>query len=315
MSARSGRPADPRVLARRSLQALDSFSYDFARARYRRRRSAIADDRPVLVYTPGKVGSSAVAASLAAGVAPRQVAHLHYLTNERLTRDDALFRQRARTYRGTARARRFLPYYVWLGELIQQAVLDAPGKTWDVVTMVRDPMERNVSAFFQNLETTDDLWVSDLLLTQSSEQIADDLVARFLSAYVDRGHPLSDADPLTWFDDEMLLVFGIDVFGTEFEHARGYQIYRSTTARLLLIRLEDLSSVARTAFSDFLDVDAEVDPRQNSADSKSYGDVYARFKERLVVPAHYLDRLYASRYSRHFYTEQELESFRRRWAR
>lgn len=305
------------ALPRRALQTLDSHWYAFAKARFRVRYRSRSNQRPALVYTPGKVGSSSVASALAQALAPREVAHLHFLTPDALDRDERHFRSRARAYRGAPKARRFLPYYVWLGEEVRRAVDEAPtGTVWDVVTMVRDPVQRNVSAFFQNLESAEDVWVAEELQHRDADDIADELVGRFLEAYVHADkHPSTDANPLTWFDDELKPVFGIDVFATPFPTSRGYDSYRSASARLLLIRLEDLSTVAERAFSDFFATAVGMEQPQNTAETKAYGDVYSRFKRRLVLPTDYLDSLYSSRYSRHFYTEPERESFRLRWAR
>ena len=234
------------ALPRRALQTLDSHWYAFAKARFRVRYRSRSKQRPALVYTPGKVGSSSVASALAQALAPRGVAHLHFLTPDALARDEQHFRSRARAYRGAPKARRFLPYYVWLGEEVRRAVDEAPtGTVWDVVTMVRDPVQRNVSAFFQNLESAEDVWVAEELRRRDADDVADELVGRFLEAYVHADeHPSTDANPLTWFDDELKPVFGIDVFATPFPTSRGYDTYRSASARLLLIRLEDLSTVA-----------------------------------------------------------------------
>jgi hypothetical protein len=310
------RPGAVRKAPHQALHTLDSYWYDFARARFRWRNPVRSLDRAVLVFTPGKVGSSSVASTLETALAPRRVAHLHYLTKGALLRDEEHFRRRAHAHRGTPRARRFHPYYVWLGGQVRRAMDTAPaGTVWDVVTMVRDPMQRNVSAFFQNLESTDNIWVADLLQHRDADDIAEELVGRFLASYVDGPHPQSDANPLTWFDDELRAVFGIDVFARPFPTERGYATYESSRARVLLVRLEDLSTVGATAFSEFFGVSAAERERRNTAENKTYGDVYTRFQRRLVVPASYLDALYMSTYCRHFYTRRELEGFRRRWIR
>ena len=51
----------------------------------------------------------------------------------------------------------------------------------------------------------------------------------------------------------------------------------------------------------------------NTADDKSYADLYAAFRRELTLPEPYLDRVYGSRFARHFYTPDELAAFRRKW--
>jgi hypothetical protein len=79
------------------------------------------------------------------------------------------------------------------------------------------------------------------------------------------------------------------------------------------VRLEDLDRVASIAFGEFLGADVANVVQRNEASDKVYADVYRRFTKLLRMPPQYLDRMYASRYSRHFYTPAELAEFRSRW--
>jgi hypothetical protein len=185
---------------------------------------------------------------------------------------------------------------------------------WNVVTLVRDPVRRDVSSFFQNLELMFDVWPADELRSRSAEDVAASLVELFLDTYVRSNSPREfDADPLTWFDTELKQVFGVDVFAKPFPVSRGYDRYSSANARVLLLRLEDLDRVARTAFAEFLGATVEKVVQSNDAADKVYSAVYSRFKSLLELPSEYLDRMYCSSYSKHFYSEQELAGFRSRW--
>jgi hypothetical protein len=54
---------------------------------------------------------------------------------------------------------------------------------------------------------------------------------------------------------------------------------------------------------------------RNTSDEKPYGEVYARFKECVVVPVEVLERYYTSGPVRHCYGEEEIASFVQRWSR
>ena len=86
-----------------------------------------------------------------------------------------------------------------------------------------------------------------------------------------------------------------------------------TNSRVLLVRLEDLDRVAQPAFAEFLGADVGHVVQRNEASDKVYADVYRRFMGLLKMPRQYLDRMYSSRYSRHFYTEREIAKFRSSW--
>jgi hypothetical protein len=123
------------------------------------------------------------------------------------------------------------------------------------------------------------------------------------------GNRRSNTTAIRRVDLELKPVFGVDVFAKPFPVSRGYEIYAGTNSRVLLVRLEDLDRAARTAFAEFLGVDVANMVQRNEASDKVYADVYRRFKELLKMPRPYLDRMYSSRYSRHFYTPAELAEF------
>jgi hypothetical protein len=209
-----------------------------------------------------------------------------------------------------------MPRYVWLGQQLSGAIRSAPaGTVWDVVTLVRDPVRRNVSSFFQNLELMFDFWPADELKSRSAGDVAARLVELFVDSYIAGKSPVEydDGDPLTWFDEELKPVFGVDVFATPFPVSQGYEIYGGPSSRVLLLRLEDLDRVANAAFKDFLGAGLSRVVRRNDASDKVYADLYRRFRQLLKLPSQYLDRMYSSRYSRHFYTAEELASLRCCW--
>ena len=52
----------------------------------------------------------------------------------------------------------------------------------------------------------------------------------------------------------------------------------------------------------------------NTAEDKSYADLYKAFRRELRLPDAYLDRVYGSRSAHHFYSPAELVAFRRKWS-
>ena len=82
---------------------------------------------------------------------------------------------------------------------------------------------------------------------------------------------------------------------------------------VLLLRLEDMNETAPAAIGEFLVISPVDIITTNVAAGKSYGALYQRFIERLELPVEYLDRLYQSRFSTHFYTAAEIDSFRAGW--
>ena len=190
---------------------------------------------PILVYQMGKVGSRTVLASLREAGTAARIFHVHVLTREGIEREERLHRA---NWRGDARAN-----HVWKSQHLRRRLEDPSDETrWDVVTLVRDPVARNVSSFFQIGERALGL---DLGPDQPAVSV-EELTRRFLEDF--DGHDT----PLTWFDDELAPVFGIDVFTRPFPYEQGFDIYEGDRARVRLLRLEDLSASAATAFDRFL---------------------------------------------------------------
>ena len=257
---------------------------------------------PIIVYQMGKVGSETVVRSLRAhpDTRVRGALHVHFLDPARLQDEEAAYRA---TWRGFTQA-----WHVWAGQALRRHMQVHPDTRWDVVTLVRDPVARNLSSFFQvgavrhgltfrhgpNHELLDDRAVSDLA-TAFSEQF--------------QGHE----EPQRWFDDELAAHLGVDVYATPFAKEQGWQMYESEHARVLLIRLENLRQVADPAFDRFLGLGSFPLHERNAGAHKYYGPTYTRFLQRVRLPASYLDAMYESRYVNHFYGTEQAAVFRRKW--
>jgi hypothetical protein len=156
---------------------------------------------PVLVYQMGKVGSKSVTDSLQnKGVAP--VYHVHQLHPPHLR----TLNRRRRERGDPERDHRI--------ELYLHRTLIEPERRSKYVSLVRDPVSRNVSAFFQNLQVH--LASSPFDETPPLQELID----YFVETY--------DHDvPLTWFQKEVHPVLGIDVFSSSFPKRKGYQVYQN----------------------------------------------------------------------------------------
>ena len=257
---------------------------------------------PILVYQMGKVASQTVVETLdQAGIAS-PVFHLHVLDDQAIADDER--RRRAHWTRdGTVN-------HLWTSQHVKRRLASEPQGMWRIVTLVRDPIARNVSMFFQVTHR----WIAADEQRRSyrtdPSSFLDELRRRFLEDF--DGHDFPDL----WFDAELGRFFGIDVYESPFPTSRGYALYENERARVLVIRVEDLRACAGDAFKTFFGIDiGETLQEANIADNKHYADVYRQFVESVELPLPYIARMYDSRYARHFYTEDELDAFRRRWIR
>ena len=180
-----------------------------------------------------------------------------------------------------------------------------PEKTWNIISLVRDPVAQKVSALFQLIDEYFPDWQeqfkSGALSLKDMQKV---LIEKeeFDVAKID-----------VWFDNQLRPLCNLDVFHVPFPKERGFQIYKPTPRmNLMIIRLEDLNRVAGQAFKEFINIKDFSIVSTNVSEEKPYHHLYKQFKS-LPIPSTYLDDAYNTRYARHFYSENEIKSFRDRW--
>lgn len=251
---------------------------------------------PIIIYQMGKVGSTTVLTSLEALKLGRLLFHIHYLSSEMLSFLIA---------RNRSIGRKAQPPHIWRGLYINRRLKqEGEPKLWDVITPVREPVARNVSAFFEDLplfvpEDSNDVTANKVEL--------DKLTEMFLETYK---HEI----PLEWLDIEMKQVFGIDVYSHTFPRERGYDIFELNGVRILLLRLENLPGSAKAMMHEFLGIEDFQVLNARVGTSAEYKNSYKSFISQVHLPPSYLDKMYQSKYARHFYSEEELAAFRDRWS-
>jgi hypothetical protein len=288
---------------RRQVRTLAAHNYTTARAFYLRelRRSVAAATDLVLVYQMGKVGSTGVVQAVRSALPDAFIFQVHVLTPAHLAEGEETFRRAWSTRSGDPRT-------LWQAEYLVECLAEPHrGGRWQIITLVRDPIARNVSAFFQILDDQLRYGYRDKVAARGLPAVVDELLQIYWTDFPD--HDV----PLTWFDTELKDVFGIDVFASPFPKDEGYSFYENDRARVLVLKLERLRSCGPRALQEFLGAGEVRVPQRNVGRQKYYSDAYDRFLQRFAAPESYLDDMYGSRYARHFYTPEEIAAFRRRW--
>ena len=247
---------------------------------------ALAQPRLLLVYQMGKVGSRSVAKSLkSAGLWPL---HVHSLGGQTpAIRAD--YRKRNAPY----------PYHMYLEGLLRGCLSLGLGRQRiKVVTLVRDPIAREISRAYQLAEwdggSTDD---AAAMAARLAERLSD---------------PGALDDCYSWFDDEIKERLGVDVLAEDFDRARGYARLAGERADVLVLKLEKLDALWPVigAF-----VGREVVPKMvNVRSAAANGATYGRVRSTLSWPRDHVARLYDNPWVRHFYTADEVAGFIERWS-
>lgn len=174
-----------------------------------------------------------------------------------------------------------------------------------VISLVRDPIARNISAFFAPS-------VNPLHgRLQAYAEYDPRLLREFLEVFPEEQHEW----PLVWFDEIFKPATGIDVYATPFPKQKGYGIYEGAEYRALVIRTEDLSKKLAKALVEFLDLpdDAAI-AVEHRAHGQYYTGLYTDFLAKVTIPESYIERMYGSKYANHFYSKAALKHFAERWA-
>lgn len=271
-----------------------SFRMAVGRLHFRRavRQSVGGPTPPVLVYTAPKVASTAVTVALQA--VGQTVFHVHMISAD-CVRD----LREAMRRRGLARMKWDTPGLEDIGNVLASELIE-PRHPARVVSLVRDPVARNISFYF---ETLDVLWQTE----RAHERVH---VGRLLAEFHERFRHDRGVD---WFDNEFKPVLGLDIYEHPFPHDRGYLRIDSGPYEVLIMRHDLDDRVKEKRLAELVGVRTVTLTPKNVSALKPYADVYREFLRRVELPEGYVDRLLGSKYARHFYSPDELARLRAKW--
>lgn len=227
----------------------------------------------ILIYQMGKVGSTALERTLSNSL------HFHTLYN----RPHCEFRARLKW--GWFGTRILMPIAYFCKRLAIRR-----GRKVKIITLVRDPVARARSVFFQELPYWLVLYFNKRGLDERQEGVfvLDEAFGQeFNIDYYD-----------SWFDEELKRFTGIDVFEQEFDADQGYALLTRGKYEVLLIQYEKLSEVQEQIES-FAGQAIDL-TRENVSTNKWYGPILRNFTEEHIAQLPGCEQLSESRTSRYF---------------
>lgn len=256
---------------------------------------------PILVYQMGKVGSSTVTKTLKKAL-NTPVYHVHFLTDDGLKMQAEAFLK----YR-----HHDLPVFVKQAQAIKSKIEQKTNNKWKIITLVRDPIARDISDLFQNFQRL----LGEHL--DSSGKIKDiNKIIELLQAKFANYNQESDFAS-TWFDRELKTRFNVDVYDYPFDQEQGFSIINHHQADILVMRLENLNQSLNQACQEFLGIHlTEQDiANKNVSQDKQYFDDYKYVVKNIIIPRETCQKIYASKYVRHFYTQEMIDKFISKWSK
>lgn len=257
----------------------------------------------VLIYQPGKVGSSSLGSSIR-----KKNVHVHMLTLQYANKREE-------------------------GFLLKEYVKNLSKKEkMQIITCIREPIARDISGYYYDSDTEigrfnydvkvgDLLWYGDNIngekdnLPERSIDVKGDLHTGF-STY---GNALIryKSDEFSWFDYEIKNIFDIDIYDYPFDKEQGYGIIRKDNIEILVLKLEKMSECEKV-IGDFVGEEDFHLVRDNEAKNKVYNYIYQEFKKNVLLDREYYDYYYngpQTHHMEHFYTAEEMQKFRDKWSR
>jgi hypothetical protein len=136
-----------------------------------------------------------------------------------------------------------------------------------IITIVRHPVERNISMFFQGLS----FWMSEYIDQHDRETRAADIHWLHEVFYKTFNHAYCD----NWFDLEIKRLTGIDVFSQVFDLEEGCSVYESGKYSVMVLKVEDIERNINK-IEKFIGKKVNID-KVNKAEDKWYAPVYKNF--------------------------------------
>lgn len=118
-----------------------------------------------------------------------------------------------------------------------------------------------------------------------------------------------------WFDKEIKEFFDIDIFKENFNKEKGYGIIKRDNIEIFVYKMEKLNEL-ESELREFLEIDDFSIQHNNNSEEKNYTLTYRQAVNEIKLKQEYLDFYYKNNpRMKHFYTEKEIESFRKKWQR
>jgi hypothetical protein len=168
-----------------------------------------------------------------------------------------------------------------------------------IITLIREPISRNVSAFFENFkrETGKEFKQSNFTVNE--------LKHLFLENF---NHNV----PLFWIDNNIKKYFKIDVYTEKFSDG-GYQFYKLDNIELLLMKHDLADNTKEQLIKSYLNIKEFKLINKNIGNNKTYGFSYTAFKKNVKLPDDYLNKMRKSKYFNHFYSKEEIDDVISKW--
>ncbi|PLX48509.1 MAG: hypothetical protein C0613_10835 [Desulfobulbaceae bacterium] len=265
---------------------------------------AVQNGTPVvLIYQYGRVASTSLYTSLLAANLEFPVYHVHTLSQ---------YRANQGIYKAKEHGRRVARYLV-LGKIVGEKIISLrdspPPQPWKIVTVFRDPVSVMISLHFMNVSR---YFAGSL--KKNGELDKHKAIEHFLEI-LEKDDPSGWALS-NWFDDVFYNELGVDVYKHKFDKDRGYTIINDSIFDILLLRFENLETGFNEGVAKLFNVDKQRVKLLHSHLHKDdkYADLQNYVKNNLKLSKSSCDKIYATKFAKHFYSDELISKLTKKWS-
>lgn len=237
---------------------------------------------PVIILTPGKVGSSSVYYTLKKKLNKNYVFHIHYLSKQGIEKSNNSHLKSDR---------KSLPLHLLISKILYKKLMKYDGQL-NIITLIREPISREISGFFQNIDFHKNDLEGKNLLINDFETLKK----------INKILPNSQKSITNWIKTELLNNFEIDIYSSNYPKEIGFKIFKKEQFNLLLTRMEDLDSSFKSSTKVFFKLDKGIElENYNVGNNKYYSKTYKQLKNKININDDALNSIIKSQYVQHFY--------------
>lgn len=115
-----------------------------------------------------------------------------------------------------------------------------------------------------------------------------------------------------YFQKTIYSTLGIDIYQIEFDKQRGCTIAECEGKQIFLYQIEKLNFLKQD-LADFLKKPSIDFEQSNNGLEKYYHNAYKRFVQEFTMPKDYFEYSYGCDFTKHFYSDTDIEKFKAKW--
>ncbi len=255
-------------------------------------------DIPITVYQMGKVGSETIINSLKQLNLGTPIYHVHILAHKNINVAFDNYQNKHQP----------LTLQLEHSKILRDYLDNNANPSLNVITSVREPISQFISAFFQNIES------SNLDFIDNQGNLRQKYIHQYLTNRLSN-YNINNAWNCNWFDNDFNPALELDVYQHEFNIEMGYAEFSCQNFRILILQLEN-SKFWGNIITDFLGLSNPMQIiKTNMAKEKKYNQVYKYILDNIKIPTATLEKVYQCKYCQHFYSEEAIENFVNKWSK